>query len=172
MAYRSFQARSWVGAAAAGLHYSHSNVVSLTHWPRPGIEPVSSWILVGLVSSDPQRNFFFFFFFFFLAGPVACGSSLTRIKVTPQQQPESLQWLYTGSLTHCTTREPQNWNILYPLNLMFKYPPVLSTYIKWSQFKGCHLVTFLRFLLELGQVWWCNFQAPLQSHVHLNSKSG
>ena len=50
----------WLGgwiravAVAAGLHHSHSNARSLTHWVRPGIEPASLWILVGFVSSEPQ----------------------------------------------------------------------------------------------------------------------
>ena len=39
------------------LHHSHSNVGLLTHWAKPGIEPASSWILVGFVSAEPQQNF-------------------------------------------------------------------------------------------------------------------
>ena len=70
--YGSSQARRWVGAIAAGLHYcsqqrgiwaasatcttAHGNVGSLTHWLRPGIKPTSSWILVGFVSSEPWRE--------------------------------------------------------------------------------------------------------------------
>ena len=42
----SSQTRGRIGAIAAGLHHSHSNSGSLTHWARPGIEPVSSWILI------------------------------------------------------------------------------------------------------------------------------
>ena len=45
--YGSSQVRGWIGVAAAGLHHSHSHAKSLTHWVRPGIEPASSWILVG-----------------------------------------------------------------------------------------------------------------------------
>ena len=33
---------------------AHSNVGSLTHRARPGIEPASSWILVRVVSIEPQ----------------------------------------------------------------------------------------------------------------------
>ena len=29
---------------------AHANTGSLTHWARPGIEPVSSWMLVGFLS--------------------------------------------------------------------------------------------------------------------------
>ena len=59
--------------AAAGIHHSHSNgriwaasvtyttahnnAGSLTHWARPGIEPASSWILVGFFSAAPQQEF-------------------------------------------------------------------------------------------------------------------
>ena len=59
------------GAVAAGLPQSHSIGgsepdlrptpqltatwdQSLTHWARPGIEPVSSWMLVRFVSTAPQ----------------------------------------------------------------------------------------------------------------------
>ena len=33
---------------------AHSNVRSLTHWAWSRIEPVSSWILVGFVTTEPQ----------------------------------------------------------------------------------------------------------------------
>ena len=39
-----------IGAAAASLCHNHSNAGSLTHCARPGIEPASSWILVGFVN--------------------------------------------------------------------------------------------------------------------------
>ena len=36
---------------------AHSNARSLlTHWARPGIEPVTSWLLVGFVSAVPWRE--------------------------------------------------------------------------------------------------------------------
>ena len=57
---------SWIGAAAASLHNSHStagtratsvtyttacsNARYLTHWARPEIEPAFSWILVGFLT--------------------------------------------------------------------------------------------------------------------------
>ena len=43
----------------------HGNTRSLTHWARPGIEPMSSRILVTLVSSEPQRELQFHFLLFF-----------------------------------------------------------------------------------------------------------
>ena len=33
---------------------AHSNARSLTHWVRPGIEPTSSWTLVGFIAAEPQ----------------------------------------------------------------------------------------------------------------------
>jgi len=33
---------------------AHGNARSLTLWARPGIEPASSWILVGFISTEPQ----------------------------------------------------------------------------------------------------------------------
>jgi len=61
--YGSSQARGWTGAAANNLYHSHSNTESLTHWARPGIEPASSWMLVGFITAEPRwelwdRSFF------------------------------------------------------------------------------------------------------------------
>ena len=62
-AYGCSQTRGWIGAAAAGLHHSHSHTRSKLH-PRPtpqlagiardqtrsGIQPESSWILVRFIN--------------------------------------------------------------------------------------------------------------------------
>ena len=76
-AYGRSQARGRIGVAAASLHHSHSNAGSepslqltpqltamlhpLIHWIRPGIEPISSWLLVRFVSAAPQQNSVHFF---------------------------------------------------------------------------------------------------------------
>ena len=66
-AYGSSQARGGIGATAAGLHLSHSNVGSelclwptaggntgaLTYWARPGIKSIFSQVLVGVVTTEP-----------------------------------------------------------------------------------------------------------------------
>ena len=38
------------------LHHSlaHVNAAFLTDWVKPGIEPVSSWMLVGFITIEPQ----------------------------------------------------------------------------------------------------------------------
>ena len=71
IAYGGSQARGWIRATPVGLatatatqdpshvcslHDSHGNARSLTHWGRPGIEPATSWFLVGFVSDVPQRE--------------------------------------------------------------------------------------------------------------------
>ena len=40
----------WIQALSATFVETHGNARSLTHWARPGIEPPSSWILVGFVT--------------------------------------------------------------------------------------------------------------------------
>ena len=35
---------------------AHGNTGSLTHWVRSGIEPTTSWFLVGFVSAEPQQE--------------------------------------------------------------------------------------------------------------------
>jgi len=65
-AYGGSQARGLIQAVVTGLHQScsnkgsephlqpyttaHGNTGSLTHWARPGIEPTTSWFLVGFVN--------------------------------------------------------------------------------------------------------------------------
>ena len=46
------QPQQWeIQATSATYTTARGNVGSLTHWARPGIEPVSSWILVRLVNN-------------------------------------------------------------------------------------------------------------------------
>ena len=44
-------------ATSATYTAAHSNPRSLTHWAGPGIEPASSWILVGFATIEPQGEF-------------------------------------------------------------------------------------------------------------------
>ena len=63
-AYGNSQAGGQIRAAAAGLHHSHSNTGSLTHWLRPGIKPASSWVLVRFITTELQWELLTSFFFF------------------------------------------------------------------------------------------------------------
>ena len=72
VAYGSSQSRDRIQATAANLCHSHSNTGSesclrptpqlratldtLTHRARPRIEPVSSWMLVRFISTEPQQE--------------------------------------------------------------------------------------------------------------------
>ena len=73
MAYGGSPARGPVRAIAAGLYHSqpqqcriwamsaayttaHGNAWSVTHWKRPGIEPTTSWSLVGFISAAQWRE--------------------------------------------------------------------------------------------------------------------
>ena len=49
-AYGGSQARGLIRAVASVLHQNHGNSRSLTHWVRPGIEPTTSWFLVGFIN--------------------------------------------------------------------------------------------------------------------------
>ena len=72
MANGRSQARRLIGATAAGYTTAtampepsrvcnlHHNARSLTHWARPGIELVTSWFLVALVSAAPWRKLQYF----------------------------------------------------------------------------------------------------------------
>ena len=68
MAYGGSQARGWIGAVVTDPHHSNTRskqhlqpilelmAVPLTHWARPGIESVSSWMLVRFVSTEPWQE--------------------------------------------------------------------------------------------------------------------
>ena len=67
---------------------THGNARSLTHRARPGIEPATSWFLVGLVNHCATtgtpgaqlfiKKLFFYLFVFFRAAPAVYGGSLAR----------------------------------------------------------------------------------------------
>ena len=48
-----------IQAASATYTTAHGHAGSLTHGARPGIEPTTSWFLVGLASAAPQREMTF-----------------------------------------------------------------------------------------------------------------
>ena len=72
MAYGGSQTRGPIRATAAGLHQckiwvssatyttAHGNIRSLTHWGRQGIEPTTSWFLVGFISTAPWWELWIF----------------------------------------------------------------------------------------------------------------
>ena len=39
---------------------AHGNAGYLTHCAEPGIRPTSSWILVGFITAQPQRELLYF----------------------------------------------------------------------------------------------------------------
>ena len=45
---------TWDLSHICNLHHRSRHAGSLTHWMRPGAEPVSSWILVGFTTTEPQ----------------------------------------------------------------------------------------------------------------------
>ena len=56
------QEPQWLRIWAASATYitAHSNAGSLTHWASPWMEPASSWVLVGFVTTKPQWKFWTF----------------------------------------------------------------------------------------------------------------
>ena len=43
-----------------------SNTGSLAHWVRPGMEPMSSWILVELITFEPQGELLTYYYYFLI----------------------------------------------------------------------------------------------------------
>ena len=56
LAYNNSHSNCEIQAASVTYTIAHSYAGSPTHWARPGIEPASSWILVGFISAVPRRE--------------------------------------------------------------------------------------------------------------------
>ena len=88
-------------AASATYTTAHGNARTPTQWARPGIKPVSSWMLVRFFSTEPwwelplqlylkkvilniksvfTTKFLFVWFCLFRAAPAAYGSSQARVQ--------------------------------------------------------------------------------------------
>ena len=91
-----FQARGWTEAVATSLHHSHSNAGYLTHWVRPGIVSVSSWMPVRFINcwdTTGTPNIFTFNYFVSFLIFIAClnfpsvfnGKSFSGTKRFPQE---------------------------------------------------------------------------------------
>ena len=55
-AYTTATAMQDLSCVSATYTTAHGNTESLTHRVRPGIEPSSSWIVVGFVTVEPQQE--------------------------------------------------------------------------------------------------------------------
>ena len=56
---------TWDLSHICNLHHTtaHGNARSVTHWARPGIEPMSSWMLVGFINHWATMGTPYFFFY-------------------------------------------------------------------------------------------------------------
>ena len=103
---------------------AYVNAESLTHWERQGIEPGTSWFLVGLVRHCATMgtpffsflsfflffSFFSFFFFFVFLGPnsrhVEIPSLGVESELLPIPQPHQQQWgIPVMSVTYTTAHK-------------------------------------------------------------------
>ena len=75
---------------------AHSNTGSLTPQARPGLEPTTSWILVGFFTAEPQWELLFLFLFVFY------GHTCIIWKFLSQELNQSHSCGSAGSLSHCT----------------------------------------------------------------------
>ena len=53
-AYTTATAMEGIRAAFATYTTAHSSTRSLTHWTRPGVKSMFSWILVGFMTTEPR----------------------------------------------------------------------------------------------------------------------
>ena len=63
---------------SAGYTRAHSNTRSLTHWVRPGIKPLSSWILVVFINHWATMGIPHFFKFCFIFIDIYLTNKMVR----------------------------------------------------------------------------------------------
>ena len=72
------QHRIW--AALSAYNHSSPQARASTHWVRLGIQPATSWFLVGLISTAPQWELMFSFFLHFHSFSVNINSIFLNFK--------------------------------------------------------------------------------------------
>ena len=109
------QPQQWrIQAVSVTYTPAHSNARSLTHWARPGIEPASSWILVGFFNCWAMKRTPYLHIFY-------CKHStmIWRNKRQENLTSSLLQWTLKLSGKH---------------SLSNKYTPVTNCEIPYSNF--------------------------------------
>ena len=46
----------WIWAESVTHTTAHGSTGSLTHWAKPGIKPVTSWIVFGFITAEPRQE--------------------------------------------------------------------------------------------------------------------
>ena len=139
------------------------NTGSLTRWKRPGIEPMSSWILVGFLTSwatmgTPSSGFYFFSLGLELSSPLP---SLRTSGHSPFLADESSE--NTNFIPLCPNEKliqgPCQWKdslhlILTYFSSLFLNPQGSTTYFRVSQLES-FITTCVHFLLDRSfhSVW-------------------
>ena len=75
------------GIRAASVTYTtaQGNAGSFTHWERPGMEPISSWVLVRFITTEPQQELLGLIFIFcvpWVHVPNLSGPSISSCRAT------------------------------------------------------------------------------------------
>ena len=85
---------------------AHGSTGFLTHWVRPGMELASSWVLVGFVTTEPQREL--------LEWPLDVKSALERVLDFKSSCSAILMWPCTShKFTKCTKHSEFGDEILW-----------------------------------------------------------
>ena len=99
-----------IRATPATYTTAHSNAGSLTHWPRPGIEPVSSWILLGFVTAEPQWDLQNWKFWALLVGMWNSTAIIESSLAFPQKAKHRISTQLSSSLPRGTLQRTEDTN--------------------------------------------------------------
>ena len=85
---------------------AYGNAGSLTHWAGPGIKPVSSWILVGFITTEPGQELQGYLILFYLFSVLAASQ---HMEFTGQGSDPSCSLNWWHSSGNARSFNPLHW---------------------------------------------------------------
>ena len=126
-----------IRATSSTYTTAHGNAGSSTYWARPGIQPVSSWILLRFISTEPQRELLGVttdpwkpFPFSFLTGHVTVPSTGIKsvLRSLQTRTSENSEWVTAASMASLLWLCAISWSILA---VAFKSFSKLEVHLGW-----------------------------------------
>ena len=127
-----------IQATSATYTSAHGYTRSLTHWARSGIEPATSWFLVGFVFAAPQQelhyNLINQLFFSKKRARKDCHYTCLHGPKTPFQGCRTNDWKWQPRSFRTEVKGPSSLKVLFAIFFFFL---VFFFFLSFCHFLGC-----------------------------------